>query len=165
MVLMASNYVFNLLLLGTLALCTSITVLLITQAPKFSMVFCRCSQSYSRNLKLRKTRWAAWYTFATIAMFTSTSIYWAFILRDTFTIAGITISAVNNLDPAINSLEGCLSVYGGTRCSGFLFESSPNDVAVNLAISRLTTHDIVLEYCVGTAALTTNVRSSVPTLS
>ena len=130
------------------------------QAPKFLMVFCHFSQSYSRNLKLRKTHWAAWYSFATIAMFTSTSIYWAFILRDTFTIAGITISAVNNLNPAINSLEDCLSDQGGTMCSDSQFESSPNDVAVNLAISRLTTHDIVLEYCVGTAALATNVRLS-----
>ncbi|KAM5545675.1 hypothetical protein V8D89_000713 [Ganoderma adspersum] len=76
--------------------------------------------------------------------------------RAQHTIAGITTSAVNNLNRTINSLEDCISGQGGV-CSDSEFESSPNVIAVDLAISRLTTHDIVLEYCVGTAALTTNI--------
>ncbi len=114
-----------------------------------------CSQHYSRNLKLRKTRWAAWYTFATFGMFTSTSIYWGFILYDTFIIAGIAKHTVDTFDLTIASVQDCL-VDGehGSPCS------IPELYSVTPDIAQLAYHKIPLEYCVGTAALTTNVCSS-----
>ena len=112
------------------------------------------SQFCSRNLKLRKTRWATWYTLATIAMFTSTSIYSAFILRNTFTIASIATYAGYSTDSAIKSVQRC--VYNGEEsCTGDSELSTQGAGGPNLGLVAI--YDIPREYCVGTAALTTNV--------
>ena len=110
-------------------------------------------------MKLRKTRWAQWYTLATIAMFTSTTIYWAFIIRDTFTVAGIATFAVDSLVSAEASVQNCVQQSGG-ECSVGQF---PEDVSYAADdVFRLAYHDLPQEYCAGTAALTTNVCSSFP---
>ncbi|KAM5545650.1 hypothetical protein V8D89_000688 [Ganoderma adspersum] len=86
-------------------------------------------------------------------MFTTPSIYWGFILRNTVAIAGISTSAVDSLWPALLSVEDCLGQNGPCEMT-----EDPDEVSPVLSgITRLVGHDIPLEYCVGTAALTTNI--------
>ncbi|KAI1786427.1 hypothetical protein LXA43DRAFT_55644 [Ganoderma leucocontextum] len=118
-------------LFGTFALCTCIAVVL-------------------NSRKIRTARRAIWYTLAMITMFASTSIYWAFIIRNTFTIAGTTASTSDDIgrawelqflahDPACGGDEATLTIC------------HPD------VLGRLSDPDFTYEYCVGTAALTTNI--------
>ena len=48
-----------------------------------------------------------WYTFATFTMFTTTSIYLAFVLYDTLLIERATMSAVGKVNAAVTLLGEC----------------------------------------------------------
>ncbi|PIL34715.1 hypothetical protein GSI_03496 [Ganoderma sinense ZZ0214-1] len=85
-------------------------------------------------------------------MFTTTSIYLAFVLYDTLSIERATMSAVGEVNRAVTVLEECMEQKSPClkpRRLRFLFANSD--------VIRLAAHDIPLEYCVGTAALTTNI--------
>ncbi|KAM5545640.1 hypothetical protein V8D89_000678 [Ganoderma adspersum] len=86
-------------------------------------------------------------------MFTSTSIYSALILRNTFTIASIAMYNVCSTDSAIKSVQSCVDNRGESCGASELLpqgSGGPN-------LGWVAIHDIPLEYCVGTAALTTNI--------
>ncbi|KAM5539157.1 hypothetical protein V8D89_007030 [Ganoderma adspersum] len=125
--------ILSTVLFGILALCTCVTVVMISRT-------------------LRKTRWAMWYTLATIAMFASTTVYWAFMLHDTFAIAGASTSIADSLNHITAWVDDCL-LEGGS-C-----DDLTNPAPLGPDMVQFTFNDINLpvEYCVGTAALTTNI--------
>ncbi|PIL34723.1 hypothetical protein GSI_03504 [Ganoderma sinense ZZ0214-1] len=87
-------------------------------------------------------------------MFASTSIYWAFVVYDTFTIASVALSGVNGLLPAEEAVRNCINQGGPCNAS----EITPSGVSdVSSKLFGLANHDIPREYCVGTAALTVNI--------
>ncbi|KAM5545655.1 hypothetical protein V8D89_000693 [Ganoderma adspersum] len=85
-----------------------------------------------------------------IAMFASTSIYWAFMIRNTFTIAGIATFASTDMESAWEAqfhLQNCADEMSQTTCPAI--PSSP--------LGWLAEPDFTYEYCAGTVALTTNI--------
>ncbi|KAM5545666.1 hypothetical protein V8D89_000704 [Ganoderma adspersum] len=87
-------------------------------------------------------------------MFMSTSTYWAFILRNTFTFADVVMSSVVRLASGANSLGQCVRQGGSCNILQLWSNNSP---LVGPDIFWLASHAIAPEYCVGTVALTTNI--------